>query len=701
MVTESQYALACCHLLAKLYKCNVSEDASEWCINNWSECIKAFSKRSNIRIKTNKNINVSTLKKQQLPVIFQCKSGLFYVLAKISDTQALLQDPFSDNHDIISLDELSSRWSGIVISFKIPSTKFNIAWFIPEFLRHKRILMEVLFLSLVLQLMGLLSPLLFQVVMDKVLVHNALSTLDVLAVVLIVSGIAEVLTKGFREYLFSHTTNKIDVHLGMKVLRHTLGLPLAWFKHRQTGTIISRILELDTIRDFLTGTSLTLTVDILFSFVFFAVMFFISPLLTCFFLLTLPLYIFLAFISQSRIHARTELQYLTSAVNTAFMNESISGAETIKSLAIEPVMANRCESQIADVTEATNKLQRLNTIVGQSVVFIQRLSTVFVIWVGSYQVLALHLSVGELIAFNMLLSQVLQPISGFVDYFQKYVQARVGINNLDDILNTPTETEGDQDFPVQPFSGDIKFDNIIFRYRTDLPPVLNGISAHIRAGERVGIVGPSGSGKSTLGRLIQKLYLPERGGVSIDNIPLNYIPADYLRGQIGVVLQENYLFNMSVRQNIALSDPSATFDSVVRAAQLAGADEFIRRLPLGYDTILAEAGRSLSGGQRQRIAIARALLTDPKILILDEATSALDEESQSIIQQNMDDIARGRTVIIIAHRLSTIRQCDRILVIEKGNISETGTHQELLSAGGSYSRLHTLQMAYGTEEKKT
>lgn len=696
-MNEVSSVLACCNLLARIYKINTSPDKSKLSCPNWKDAAIKFGKENFIQIKIQKNLSFERVKHSHCPLIFKSKLGDFTVLAKISEKDALLQDPFSSAPDIVSLENLKESWSGTVLIFKISSIAFFMRWIIPEFSRQKKYLTEVFFISFVLQIMGLLSPLFFQVVMDKVLVHNNLTTLDVLAIILTLSGIAEVLTKGFREYLLSHTMTKMDIHLGLKVFEHLIKLPLPWFKNRKTGTIISRMLELESIRDFLTGSTLTIIMDIIFSFVFIIVMYCISPALTGVVILTMPLYVLLAVFSRSRIHARTEKQYFTNAINTAFLNETIGGIETIKSLAVEPNIQNKYEKQISDVSDSTYQLQKFNASLSQTIMFIQRLTTVAIIWLGSYKVMALQMTVGELIAFNMLLNQVLQPLSNIIDYFQKYVQTHVGLNNLTDIIKSPMEFSTDTNSTIHKIDGDIIFQDVTFSYGSELRPVLDKISLKIHSGERIGIVGPSGSGKSTLSKLIQKLYAANSGNIYIDGLSLHQIPTEHLRNQIGVVLQENYLFNMSVSQNICLQEPTASFDSIVKAARLAGADEFIRSLPMGYDTILAEGGSSLSGGQRQRIAIARALLTNPRILIFDEATSALDEESQAVIQSNMKDISQGRTVIIIAHRLSTIRECDRIIVIEKGRVSESGVHHELLSHNGCYSRLYHLQQNHEEE----
>lgn len=628
---------------------------------------------------------------EALPLAFRQKDGGFVVLARISDEQALIQKPDAPSPEVLSLHELYAQWSGEIITLQGPALRFDVSWFIPEFVRHRKLFGEVLLFSLMLQLLALVTPLFFQVVMDKVLVHHALSTLDVLVFVLVVVGVFEVVLKGLREYLFAHTSNRIDIGLGIKLFRHLLGLPLLYFKHRQVGAIITRVQELDSIRNFLTGSMMTLSVDVAFTVVFFGVMAWLSPLLTGIVLASLPLYFLLARYSTGPLQARIERQFQTSAMNTSFLNESVSGAETIKSLAVEPRMQRRWESQTKDMVEAGFHTQTLNSLVNHGVTLLQKTTGVLVIWVGANLVMSLELTIGQLIAFNMMASHVSQPIAKLIELWQQFVQTRVAVDKLGDMLNLPMEQELGNLVPATPISGDLQMRGIVFRYQPNLPTVLQDVDLHVRAGETIGIVGPSGSGKSTLTRLLQKLYTPESGDILIDGMPLHSLDPNYLRSQIGVVLQENYLFNRSVRSNISVKDPTAPLERVVAAAKLAGAHDFILQLPLGYDTVLAEGGGSLSGGQRQRIAIARALMADPKILIFDEATSALDDESQALIQGNMAEIARGRTLITIAHRLSTVRDCDRIITLERGRITESGSHKQLLARGGCYARLWRLQ----------
>ncbi|OWO80000.1 type I secretion system permease/ATPase [Photorhabdus luminescens] len=683
-------ALGCCRLLLQLAKGEAQEPQPLLSHSKLKPAIKEYGEAHDVNLALC-HLKFLKLTPKLLPLAFRDKQGGFVVLARLSTDQALIQSPYAVSPEMLPINELEARWSGEVIQLREASLRFDVSWFIPAFIHHRRLLGEVLLFSLMLQLLALVTPLFFQVVMDKVLVHKALSTLDVLVIVLVVVGLFEVVLRGLREYLFAHTANRIDITLGIKLFRHLLGLPLLYFKHRQVGAIITRVQELDNIRDFLTGSMLTLCVDLVSAFVFFGVMAWLSPTLTCVVLAVLPLYFLLAWLSSKPLQQRIEQQFQTAALNTSFLNESVSGAETIKSLAVEPRMQRRWESQTANMVEAGFRTQTLNSFISHGVMLLQKTTGVGIIWLGANMVISLELTIGQLIAFNMMVSHVNQPIAKLIDLWQQFIQTRVAVDKLGDILNLPVEQEQGSIRPQQPLSGDLQIRNLVFRYQPHQAPVLQGVTLHIRPNENLGIVGPSGSGKSTLTRLLQKLYAPDEGEILIDGIPLHRLDPSYLRSQIGVVLQENYLFNRSVRHNIALKAPSASLEKVMAVAKLAGAHDFILQLPLGYDTVLAEAGSSLSGGQRQRIAIARALMADPRILIFDEATSALDDESQALIQANMAEIAQGRTVITIAHRLSTVRHCDRIITLEQGLITESGNHHQLLAKGGCYARLWQIQ----------
>jgi len=370
----------------------------------------------------------------------------------------------------------------------------------------------------------------------------------------------------------------------------------------------------------------------------------------------------------------------------------VTGVETLKAMAVEPQMQRRWEEQLAGYVAASFQVLSLGNVASQGVQLVSKLNTAAVLFFGATLVINGSLTVGELVAFNMLAGRVSGPVLRLAQVWQDFHQARLSIQRLGDILNTvpePAYSPGRAALPA--VRGEVAFEHVRFRYRLDGPEVLQDVSLLIPAGQVVGIVGSSGSGKSTLAKLVQRLYIPEGGRVLVDGIDLAAVDPSWLRRQVGVVLQENVLFNRSVRDNIALADPAMPMEHVVAAAKLAGAHEFILELPEGYDTVVGERGSSLSGGQRQRVAIARALTTNPRILIFDEATSALDYESERIIQQNMKEITSGRTVLIIAHRLSTVRMADRIITVERGRIVEDGSHDQLVRTGGRYATLHRMQ----------
>jgi subfamily B ATP-binding cassette protein HlyB/CyaB len=471
-----------------------------------------------------------------------------------------------------------------------------------------------------------------------------------------------------------------------------VSLPLSYFEARQVGQSVARVRELDTIRNFITGTALTLVIDLFFTVVFFAVMWLYSPTLTVIVLLTIPFYIVLSIFITPILRHRLEQKFQHGAENQAFLVEAVNGVETLKAMSVEPQMQRKWEDQLSKYVTASFRTQNLNNIANQIAGFINKITTVLIIWYGAHLVIDGALTVGQLIAFNMIAGRVSGPILKLVQLWQEFQQAGISVKRLGDILNTPTEPGYNPNRSTLPsLEGKVTFEHIQFRYRPDGPRILNDISLQVPPGEVIGIVGRSGSGKSTLTKLIQRMYVPEGGRVLVDGVDLAMVDTAWLRRNIGVVLQENFLFNRSIRENIALSNPGLPMEQVVRAAKLAGAHEFILELPEGYDNPVGEHGCNLSGGQRQRIAIARALITNPRILIFDEATSALDYESERIIQQNMSAICRNRTVFIIAHRLSTVRHCNRILVMEKGRIIETGNHDALIKLKGHYDALYQLQ----------
>jgi len=638
------------------------------------------------------------LQETALPAMGQHSDGHWFLIANIEEDKILIHDPLQKAPISLSQDQFEAAWTGNVIlvtrraSLLNLGGQFDFSWFVPAIIKYKKLLIEVLVASFFLQLFALLTPLFFQVVIDKVLVHKAISTLNVLAIGLLAVSLFEVVLSGLRTYLFSHTTNRIDVALGAKLFKHLLALPISYFEARRVGDSIARVRELENIRNFITGSSLTLVIDLFFTIIFFIVMYYYSPALTFIVLGAIPFYIVLSVFITPILRKRLEDKFNRGAENQAFLVESITGVETLKAMAVEPQMQRRWEEQLAGYVGASFKAANLGNIAGQSAGFINKVTTVLILWIGATLVMKGELSVGQLIAFNMLAGRVSGPILRLVQLWQDFQQAGLSVRRLGDILNTKTEpgyNPGRASLPS--LQGSVMFEGLTFRYRPDLPEVLRNISLSVKPGEVIGIVGRSGSGKSTLTKLIQRLYTPESGRILIDGIDLALIEPTWLRRQIGVVLQENYLFNRSVRDNIALSNPGISMDAIIEAAKLAGAHEFILELAEGYDTVVGERGSNLSGGQRQRIAIARALLTEPRILIFDEATSALDYESERIIQDNMKQICAQRTVFIIAHRLSAVKRCDRILVVEQGEIVEQGSHSELLENDGIYAKLTHLQ----------
>jgi subfamily B ATP-binding cassette protein HlyB/CyaB len=631
-----------------------------------------------------------------LPALVLDREGKHFVLAKSDGKTALIMELGMAAPVVRPLEEIIERGNGSMLLFASRASlggalaKFDFSWFIPAIIRYRRILLEVLGVSLVLQLFGLVSPLMFQVVMDKVLVNRTYSTLNVVCITLLVSSVFEVLLTGLRNYVFSHTTNRIDVELGSRLFRHLVALPLAYFGARRVGDTVARVRELENIRNFLTGQALTAFIDLTFSFIFIAVMCVYSVWLTLIVVASLPVYAIISALLVPVFRARLNEKFARGADNQSFLVESVSGVETIKAAAVEPQFIRRWESQLAAYVTAGFRVTQLGNVGQQMIQWVGKLVTLATLFFGAKLVIDGRLSVGELVAFNMMSQRVSAPVLRLAQLWQDFQQVGISMQRMGDILNTRTELpQSRQTLP--PIQGAVAFDDIRFRYRPDGSLILDGITLTIAAGQAIGIVGRSGSGKSTLAKLLQRLYIPEHGTVRIDGIDLALADPAWLRRQIGVVLQENLLFNRSVRENIALTDPGAPLEVVIHAATLAGAHDFICELPEGYDTMVGEHGGNLSGGQRQRLAIARALLTNPRILIFDEATSALDFETERIIQNNMKAMCAGRTVIIIAHRLTAVRHASRIIAMDRGRIIEQGSHETLLGLGGYYAHLVSLQ----------
>lgn len=632
-----------------------------------------------------------------LPAVVWREDGEHFILAKIDNNKYLIQDLELGRPVVLDKGDFEARYSGRLILVTSRASvlgslaKFDFTWFIPAVIKYRKILLEVLAASAVIQFFALITPLFFQVVMDKVLVHRSFSTLDVVAVALLIVVLFDVILSGLRTYIFAHTTSRIDVELGARLFRHLFALPLAWFEKRRVGDTIARVRELEQIRTFLTGQALTSVMDLSFSFIFLIVMWFYSGWLTLVVMVSLPCYAFWSATISPVLRARLNDKFARNADSQSFLVESVTSVGTIKSMAVEPQMTRNWDQLLAAYVHSGLRVTRLATIGQQGVQLIQKLVMVSTLWLGAQLVISGDLTVGQLIAFNMLAGQVAAPVIRLAQLWQDFQQVGISVARLGDILNTPTERSGSR-LALPEIKGKIDFEQVNFRYRPDGYEVLRDLTLSIQASEVVGIVGRSGSGKSTLTKLVQRLYTPGRGRVLVDGNDLALADPAWLRRQIGVVLQDNVLLNRSVRENIGLAEPGMSLERIIHAAKLAGAHEFIMALAEGYDTVVGEQGAGLSGGQRQRVAIARALVGNPRILILDEATSALDYESERAIMQNMQLICRERTVLIIAHRLSTVRFAQKIIAMDKGEIVEQGSHEELLKIENGYYRyLHELQ----------
>lgn len=576
-----------------------------------------------------------------------------------------------------------------------PEEKFGLSWFVPSIIKYKWVLLEVFIASFFVQLFALANPLMIQIIIDKVIVQNSPDTLQVLGIFLLVLAVFEALLSTLRTYSFVDTTNRIDMTLGSEIIDHLLRLPLRYFEKRPVGEISTRINELENIRSFLTGTALTVVLDAIFSVIYIVVMFIYSPLLSIVALGIIPIFVLLTLIFSPLIRNQLRAKAERNASTQSHLVEIMSGIQTVKAQNIELKSRWEWQERYAKYVGTGFKTVITQTLAGSASNFLNKLSQLLVLWVGAYLVLQGDLTLGQLIAFRIISGYVTQPILRLAQLWQNFQQTALSLERLADIVDHPQEAEEDRNnIPMPLINGHLQYDNVCFRFKPHGPLQLKNVSIDIPAGTFVGIVGESGAGKSTMTKLVSRLYEPESGRILIDGYDVNRVELYSLRRQIGVVPQESLLFDGTVFENIALTNPSASADEVIRAAEIACAHEFIMNLPNGYNTRVGERGASLSGGQRQRIAIARSVLQNPRMLILDEATSALDYNTEAQVCHNLINAFHDRTVLFITHRLATIRGADLIIVMDSGIIAEKGTHDQLMALQGRYYHLYQQQQKF-------
>lgn len=647
-----------------------------------------------IRSRLKKLKTIDELLKYPCPLIIISPDNEFHILIGKKENKVFIFDCNEKKPKDMTTEEFMKFWDGKAIAVypRFTKTEFflNMKWLFKEFYKHRPTFTAVITASFFIQLFGLVTPLFIQVIIDKVLAHHALTTLEVVSGAFLVVLVFDTIMNLMRNYLLYHTANKVDAGLGAKVYRHLLSLPFRYFETRKVGNIIARVRELENLRQFMTNISLTVLLDTVFSVVFIAIMWVYSGYLTLIVLAIVFVIALISFIATPMIKERLNDKFQKGAANQSFLVESITGIQTVKSLAIEGKMIKDWEKGLGDYIMSAFKLSNLGNVAVTSSQTLQKAMSLAVIYFGVSLVFDKSMSVGQLIAFQMFASQLSGPILRLVRMWQDFQQARLSLDRIGDIINTPPEVVGGA-VTMKELKGEIVADNVTFRYAPDSPLVLEGVSFKINAGMMVGIVGRSGSGKSTIAKLIQRLYLPNEGTIMLDGVDIRHMDPLFLRYRTGIVLQECFLFSGTIKENIAMAAPNASMELIMQVARIAGAHDFISEMPMGYDTYVEERGTSLSGGQKQRIAIARALIMNPNILIFDEATSSLDYESEKVIQQNLNLIRKGRTVIFIAHRLSVMRDCDMVIVIDRGKIVETGNHDSLMEKNGLYAYLYKQQ----------
>lgn len=694
---EVENTLACFDMVSQYFQMPFRKDVLRRIINNQYERMGQLSlpvcgavgEMMGLRTQLVK-VPFSTFKRLRTPAIVRWHEG-FAVLYEASDKSIVLGDP---EVGVIrrSPESFQDVWgeTGEVLLLETtketPQQKFGLSWFLPSLKKYRWVLIEVLIASFFVQLFGLANPLMVQIIIDRVIVQNSIDTLQVLGIFLVIVAIFEAVLSALRTYLFVDTTNRIDMALGSEIIDHLLRLPLRYFDKRPVGEVSSRINELENIRQFLTGTALTVVLDAIFSVVYIIVMFIYSWKLTLGALVTIPLFVALTAMVAPIVRRQLRTKAERNAATQSLLVESLSGIQTVKAQNIELKTRWKWQERYAQYVSAGFNTVLTSTTAGSASNFLNKISALIVLWLGAYLVLQGELTLGQLIAFRIISGYVTAPILRLAQLWQNFQETALSLERLSDIIDYPQEADEDDanQIPMPEIQGHVVYENVAFRFAPSGPLQLSNINLDFPRGQFVGIVGQSGSGKSTLMKLLPRLYEPNSGRILIDDYDISKVELYSLRRQVGIVPQDSLLFEGTIQENIALTNPDASTEAIIEAAKIACAHEFIMDLPLGYNTRVSERGSSLSGGQRQRIAIARTILQNPRLLILDEATSALDYDTEHQVSMNLMGWAEGRTVFFITHRLNTIAQADNILVMDQGSAVEQGTHAELMALQGRY-----------------
>jgi subfamily B ATP-binding cassette protein HlyB/CyaB len=638
------------------------------------------------------------------PVLAQLDNGNWVTILSLEQSgegEAILRlyDPLSEPTGmiVVPLDTFCAKWHGEVLltkrSYAIadPDQPFSLRWFLPELIKQRRLFADVAVAALFLYALGLATPIFFQLVIDKVLVHDSYSTLYVLAIGVTVALIFDALFTFLRRYLLIYATNRIDIRLATRTFKHLLDLPITYFEQGSAGVLVKHMQQAGRIREFMTGRLFLTLLDALSLFVFVPVLFFYSAPLGIMVLTFSAIIAIVVAMLVGPFSRRLRALYEAEGLRQSLLVETVHGMRTVKALAMEPLQRRIWDDRSAQTISTRFNVEKISTVAQSATGFLEKLMGVAIVGFGALAVFEGNMSIGALVAFNMLAGRVSGPLVQIVTMVHEYQEVALSVRMLGQVMNHKVERAGRTEGLRPDISGAIEFENVSFRYRADGGLALDDVSFSIPAGSIFGIVGRSGSGKTTVTRMIQGLYPVQDGLVRIGGYDARELDLGHLRKSVGVVLQDTFLFRGTVRENIAAAKPDASFDEVVKAARLAGALEFIEQLPRGFDTMIEEDATNLSGGQKQRLSIARALVTDPQILILDEATSALDPESEMIVRQSIRGIAKGRTVIIVSHRLSTLADANAILVIDRGKLADVGAHEELLTRCTTYRHLWNQQ----------